>query len=303
MTKRAVAAFGKWRRRGDGAVTAIGAGRKTAEGKTQKTYRCEISFDNFPALDIFRGQAGQAIIMSNGQRRPLPSPVPAAAAAGNPNSCQNQATILSFAFPSPLLAGPDRHCSPCLRVWVCPPCRPAPLSLFIIATAMHDHLRIGGTEDRQLRASRSDPIHDTDHYRTRYLQFLPPGTILAVYGHPAAMEADISAALSELITSYHELNGNVVQELDGEPSPLEFMRYVAANTPFVVRGAAAAWHATSSWSASFLREALVNHTVNVAVTPKGFVFFQDSLVFFFGLPHTQFSRQSWLGLFLPNSYG
>ncbi|MFX9552042.1 hypothetical protein ABTO49_20850, partial [Acinetobacter baumannii] len=49
--------------------------------------------------------------------------------------------------------------------------------------------------------------------------------------------------LEELLKTYNELNAAVVDELDEEPSPLEFLRYVARNTPFVVRGAASGWEA------------------------------------------------------------
>ncbi|EFX06012.1 phospholipase a2 [Grosmannia clavigera kw1407] len=107
---------------------------------------------------------------------------------------------------------------------------------------------------------------------------------------------DRADPLAELISSYFELNGSAIDELldpdedvDGsiyadqqpylghgpgpgpgaEPSPLEFMRYVARNTPFVARGAASLWPAVTTWSASFLRDALASHSVNVAVTPRG----------------------------------
>lgn len=73
----------------------------------------------------------------------------------------------------------------------------------------------------------------------------------------------------ELITTYNELNNSVVDVLQEEPSPLEFMRYVAQNTPFVVRSGAAGWRASKIWSAAYLRDFLKNETVNVAVTPKG----------------------------------
>ncbi|CAK7202330.1 hypothetical protein SEUCBS139899_005052 [Sporothrix eucalyptigena] len=79
--------------------------------------------------------------------------------------------------------------------------------------------------------------------------------------------------IAELLTSYFELNGNIIDELDDdgtEPSPLEFMRYVARNTPFVVRRGAASWPAVQTWSMSFLRKALAEHIVNVAVTPNGY---------------------------------
>ncbi|ERS95798.1 hypothetical protein HMPREF1624_07874 [Sporothrix schenckii ATCC 58251] len=79
--------------------------------------------------------------------------------------------------------------------------------------------------------------------------------------------------VAELITSYFELNGSIIDELDNggsEPSPLEFMRYVARNTPFVIRGGASAWPAAQTWSVPFLRKTLADHTVNVAVTPNGY---------------------------------
>ncbi|KAI0408233.1 cupin-like domain-containing protein [Xylaria palmicola] len=73
----------------------------------------------------------------------------------------------------------------------------------------------------------------------------------------------------ELLTSYNELNSSRIGELDEEPSPLEFMRYVAHNTPFVVRRGAADWTATRTWDAAYLRSTLAGHKVNVAVTPFG----------------------------------
>lgn len=75
--------------------------------------------------------------------------------------------------------------------------------------------------------------------------------------------------VAELITTYNELNSSVVQELDDEPSPLEFMRYVARSTPFVVRKGAAHWTATKTWTADYLGQFLRHDHVNVAVTPKG----------------------------------
>ncbi|KAI1377239.1 putative pla2g4b [Hypoxylon crocopeplum] len=75
--------------------------------------------------------------------------------------------------------------------------------------------------------------------------------------------------IAELITSFNELNPGAVDELDEEPSPLEFMRYVARNMPFVVRGAAVNWSATRCWTGAYLRDTLAGHRVNVAVTPFG----------------------------------
>ncbi len=51
------------------------------------------------------------------------------------------------------------------------------------------------------------------------------------------------------------------------------MRYVARNTPFVVRRAATEWEAAKTWNAGVLKDALSGDTVNVAVTPKGYMGF------------------------------
>ncbi|KAH6686681.1 phospholipase A2 [Plectosphaerella plurivora] len=75
--------------------------------------------------------------------------------------------------------------------------------------------------------------------------------------------------LAELIVTYNELNSSIIEELDQEPSPLEFMRYVARNTPFVVRRAAVGWEAFQKWDAEFLTDTLAGRNVNVAVTPHG----------------------------------
>lgn len=87
------------------------------------------------------------------------------------------------------------------------------------------------------------------------------------------MDQSTADPLAELITTYNELNSPIIEELDEEPSPLEFMRYVSRNTPFVVRNAAATWPATKTWNAQYLDAFLRDHSVNVAVTPKGLVRF------------------------------
>ncbi|KAI0201247.1 phospholipase A2 [Astrocystis sublimbata] len=75
--------------------------------------------------------------------------------------------------------------------------------------------------------------------------------------------------LVELLSTYNELNSSHIEELQEEPSPLEFMRYVSRNTPFVLRGGAADWTATRTWNAAYLRSTLAGNKVNVAVTPFG----------------------------------
>jgi peptidyl-lysine (3S)-dioxygenase / protease len=75
----------------------------------------------------------------------------------------------------------------------------------------------------------------------------------------------------ELLTTYNELNSSRVDELAEVPSALEFMRYVRLNRPFVVRGGARDWRATKTWNIKTLKELLEGQTVQVAVTPAGYV--------------------------------
>ena len=75
--------------------------------------------------------------------------------------------------------------------------------------------------------------------------------------------------LADLITTYHELNATVVDEFREEPSALEFMRYVAKNRPFVVRGGAKSWEAFEKWDAAYLADVMKDADVQVAVTPYG----------------------------------
>lgn len=78
-----------------------------------------------------------------------------------------------------------------------------------------------------------------------------------------------NAALDDLLCTFNELNSHVVEELTDEPSPLEFMRFVACNTPFVVRGGASSWKACQEWNSAYLLSTLKEQSVNVAVTPYG----------------------------------
>ncbi|KAM3525527.1 hypothetical protein MY4038_007242 [Beauveria bassiana] len=82
-------------------------------------------------------------------------------------------------------------------------------------------------------------------------------------------QACVKDAIEHLITTYGELNSSTIEELDCEPSPLDFMRYVARNTPFVVRGGASSWRAFNKWDKDYLVSALAGQSVNVAVTPHG----------------------------------
>lgn len=72
-----------------------------------------------------------------------------------------------------------------------------------------------------------------------------------------------------LLTTYNELNSSSVDAFTELPSALEFMRYVARNRPFVVRGGAKEWEATRTWDVETLKRLLDGQNVNVAVTQKG----------------------------------
>ncbi|PHH64889.1 hypothetical protein CDD81_3746 [Ophiocordyceps australis] len=85
----------------------------------------------------------------------------------------------------------------------------------------------------------------------------------------AARDAALDAAFTHLVTAFNDLNGPSLVELHSEPSPLEFMRFVARNSPFVIRRAAAHWNATLKWTGAHLVAALDGQTINVAVTPNG----------------------------------
>lgn len=81
--------------------------------------------------------------------------------------------------------------------------------------------------------------------------------------------------IANLLTTYEELNSNLIDEFDEEPSALEFMRYVARNRPFVVRGGAREWEAVRRWGKDCLRERMEGRDICVAVTPFGYACFLD----------------------------
>lgn len=80
---------------------------------------------------------------------------------------------------------------------------------------------------------------------------------------------DLQGALRELIHTYHELNPASIDELEYEPSPLKFLRYVANNQPFVVRGGAKSWKAFDCWNTEYFKSKMGESKIQVAVTPDG----------------------------------
>jgi hypothetical protein len=83
--------------------------------------------------------------------------------------------------------------------------------------------------------------------------------------HPATLRE----ALVELLTSYHELNVNFVEERKGAPTTLEFLRCVQKNRPVVFKAAASHWKAVSAWNTEYLRAKMGSSSIVVAETPLG----------------------------------
>ena len=72
-----------------------------------------------------------------------------------------------------------------------------------------------------------------------------------------------------LIRTYHELNSEHIDVLHSEPSPIQFMKYVAKNRPFLVKGGCAAWGAIRKWNEEYLTQKMGNGAVKIAITPHG----------------------------------
>jgi hypothetical protein len=86
---------------------------------------------------------------------------------------------------------------------------------------------------------------------------------------PLPNMADAEQALIELISSYHDLNAGFIPELNGAPTPLEFLRRVHRNQPVVFKGAVSHWKAVTAWNSDYMRSKMGSHTIMVAETPFG----------------------------------
>lgn len=82
--------------------------------------------------------------------------------------------------------------------------------------------------------------------------------------------SSIIEATASMLTTYHELNSDI-DVLYEEPSPLDFMRYVAKNRPLVVRRGCSKWRAVRKWDVDYLQAIMKDAPVKVAVTPNGSV--------------------------------
>ena len=80
--------------------------------------------------------------------------------------------------------------------------------------------------------------------------------------------SSVAEATTDMLTTYHELNGDI-EVLYEDPSPLDFMRYVAKNRPFIVRQGCLRWAAVLKWNVDYLEQVMKDLPVKVAVTPHG----------------------------------
>ncbi|KAH5599369.1 tRNA wybutosine-synthesis-related protein 4 [Parastagonospora nodorum] len=83
--------------------------------------------------------------------------------------------------------------------------------------------------------------------------------------------ATVHDAIIELLDNYHDINSQYITELPKEPTPLEFMRFVSRNQPFIVRSTPDPTfrHISKTWTPSYLSQKLADTPVTVALTPKG----------------------------------
>ena len=86
--------------------------------------------------------------------------------------------------------------------------------------------------------------------------------------HPQR-SSDPPDPIANLLQNYYAMNGADVVVLEQAPSPLDFLRYVAKNRPFIVKGGCSNWDAVQQWSLPYLLHAMGNTKVVVAQTPHG----------------------------------
>lgn len=73
----------------------------------------------------------------------------------------------------------------------------------------------------------------------------------------------------ELIESYHSVNSSSIDVLTIEPTPLQFLKYLGKNRPFVVRGGCRGWPALQEWNVAYFEKMMGDTKIEVAETPSG----------------------------------
>lgn len=93
--------------------------------------------------------------------------------------------------------------------------------------------------------------------------------VIGRYGVHKSSEPDLSKGVAKMLRTYHEINADGIDEFTHEPTPLEFMKYVHRNRPFIVRGGCADWPAVRKWNLDYLLQKVGTSTVEIAETPLG----------------------------------
>ena len=73
----------------------------------------------------------------------------------------------------------------------------------------------------------------------------------------------------DLLETYFETNNENIDYLFENPSPLQFMRYLVKNRPFIVKGGCLTWPAVEKWNFGYLAQMMGDAEVDVAETPHG----------------------------------
>ena len=93
--------------------------------------------------------------------------------------------------------------------------------------------------------------------------------IIDRHGVHESSEPDLPRSVAKMLQTYYEINADSVDEFTQEPTPLEFMKYVHRNRPFIVRGGCADWPAVRKWNLDYLLQKVGASTVEIAETPRG----------------------------------
>ena len=72
-----------------------------------------------------------------------------------------------------------------------------------------------------------------------------------------------------LLETYFETNSDNIDYMIDNPSPLQFIKYVAKNRPFVVKGGCSTWPAVRKWNSNYLVQVMGDAEVDIAETPQG----------------------------------
>ena len=79
----------------------------------------------------------------------------------------------------------------------------------------------------------------------------------------------LESCTAEMLEAYSETNNDYIDLLSEEPTPLDFMRYVAKNRPFIVKQGCSTWPAVRKWNIDYMLQKMGDAKVDIAQTPYG----------------------------------